>query len=73
VSAVEPGMRVADMDPGLAMMREIMRRSGVEPEPNHHGTVRKVDGDTAYVDYDDGMYAPCPVAQLRPLPKDGAR
>ena len=67
MTTLTPGTRVADMDPGLAALRNIMRSAGHEPSPNHHGTIDRVEGDTAYVQYDDGGYAPCPLAQLVPL------
>ena len=42
------GDRVYVTDPALAHMRAIMRQAtGVEPSPNHHGTIDEV--------YDDGM------------------
>ena len=68
MSDIKPGDRVADLDPGLAQMRDIMRNAtGVEPEPNHYGVVREISDDTAYIDYDDGLYAPCPLTQLAKL------
>ncbi len=57
---IKQGDRVADMDEGLAMLRQIMGTG----EPNHHGTVSEVIGDTAYILYDDDQCAPCPVSQL---------
>lgn len=65
MSDLRPGDRVADLNPGLAALRAIMRQhTGREPEPNHLGVIDKIDGDMAYVTYDDGLYAPCPLSQL---------
>lgn len=67
------GDRVFVTDPGLAQLREIMRRAtGKEPEPNHHGTVDEVwdDGATILINFDDGSGAPYPVAEVRHLNRD---
>jgi hypothetical protein len=62
------GDRVLVTDPGLAMLRDIMRKYGEEPKPNHHGTVEEVwDDGTVLIHFDDGSAAPYPPAEVRPL------
>ena len=65
----EPGDRVYVTDPYLAQLREIMRNAtGQEPAPNHHGTVDAVwDDDSVLINFDDGIGAPYPPAQVRHL------
>jgi hypothetical protein len=65
----KPGDRVFVTDPALAQIRAIMRgATGQEPKPNHHGTVEEVWGDGSVLIYfDDGVGAPYPVAEVRPL------
>ena len=50
------GDRVYVTDPGLAQLREVMRRAtGSEPAPNHHGTVEEVfDDGTVLITFDEG-------------------
>lgn len=67
------GDRVQVTDPALAQMREIMRRSGIEPKPNHTGTVSKVWDDSILIDFDDGCAAPYPFAEVIPLDGDPIR
>lgn len=64
---IEAGDRVYVTDPGLAQLREIMRRTtGVEPKPNHHGTVDEVWADgTVLINFDDGGAAPYPLDEVR--------
>jgi hypothetical protein len=61
--------RVEVVDEGLAQMREIMRQvTGRAPEPNHHGTVERIEGDVAYILFDDTLQlAPYPLAAVRRL------
>jgi len=68
------------MDPGLAQLREIMRRAtGVEPAPNHHGTVEQVleEDGMVLINFDEdgvegaGNAAPYPFDEVRLL-KAGA-
>lgn len=68
------GDRVMVTDPGLAMLRKIMREAtGTEPHPNHHGTVRRVRHGLVYIDFDDGVEAPYPLDEVRHLPpNDGS-
>ena len=68
------GDRVYVMDAGLAQLRGIMRTAtGVEPTPNHHGTVQEIDGETVYVCFDNedgpgqGQLAPYPISDVRHL------
>jgi hypothetical protein len=69
-----PGDRVLVTDPGLAMLRDIMRKYGEEPKPNHHGTVEEVWNDgTVLIHFDDGSAAPYPPAEVRPLRADSDR
>ncbi len=67
MAEVSVGDQVAVIDPGLAQLREIMRRAtGREPAPNHHGVVEEIQGDTAYVLFDDtGQLAPYPLAEVQ--------
>lgn len=68
----KPGDRVYVTDPGLAAMRDIMRRAtGVEPAPNHHGTVEEVwDSGSVLIYFDDGVGAPYPADEVRHLADD---
>ena len=63
------GDRVYVIDVGLAAMRNIMRNAtGVEPAPNHHGTVEEVwDSGSVLIYFDDGVGAPYPAADVRHL------
>lgn len=68
-----PGDRVLVTDPGLSSLRMIMRQAtGVEPPPNHHGTVEEIwdDGATIRITFDDGVAAPYPVVDVRRLDGD---
>lgn len=68
MNRIEAGDRVEDLDSGLAQLRLLMTRVGADPEPNHIGTVDYVDDNgTAYINYDDGTYAPQDVRKLRRL------
>lgn len=62
MSIINVGDRVADMDPGLAQIRAIMGIKG--NDDSNSGTVESIKGDTAYINYDDGNWSPCPVRQL---------
>ena len=66
------GDRVYVTDPALAQLRAIMRNAtGVDPKPNHHGTVEEVWGNHSVLIYfDDGGGAPYPIAEVRHLAKD---
>jgi hypothetical protein len=65
----KPGDRVYVTDPALAAMRDIMRRAtGVEPAPNHHGTVNEIWEDSVLINFDDGCGAPYPFSEVRALP-----
>lgn len=65
------GDRVAVNDPFLAQMREIMRRNGHEPQPNHTGYIEEIHGEDAYIIFDDtGSMAPYPLADCQRL-RDG--
>jgi len=46
--------------------------TGAEPRPNHHGTVAEPwdAGETVLIDFDDGVAAPYPIAEVRPLTDD---
>ena len=74
VTKFKPGDRVYVTDPGLAQMREIMRRAtGQEPQPNHHGTVDEVfDDGSVLINFDEdgvegaGSAAPYPVNEVLP-------
>jgi len=68
-----PGDRVYVTDPALAQLREIMRRAtGVEPMPNHHGTVEEVwDSGNILIYFDDGGGAPYPVNEVRHMAESG--
>ena len=62
------GDHVLVLDPALAQLRAIMRRhTGVEPEPNHHGTVDSIDDETStvFVLFTDGQLAPYPMHEVR--------
>ena len=71
----KPGDRVYVIDPGLAQLRAIMRRAtGVEPAPNHHGTVDEVwDDGLVLISFDSedgpgqGSCAPYPPESVRHL------
>lgn len=68
--AFKPGDRVYVIDPGLAQLREIMRRAGHEPAPNHHGTIPDEpwdDPETVLIYFDDGAAAPYPIGDVRHL------
>lgn len=69
---LKPGDRVYVTDPGLAAIRDIMRRAtGKEPAPNHHGTVsdeRWDSDDSVLIVFDDGVSAPYPLNEVRLLP-----
>jgi hypothetical protein len=75
VNTFHKGDRVYVTDPGLAMLRDIMRReTGKEPRPNHHGTVHEVWDDGSieiWFDNDDGegqgQSAPYPPNEVRRL------
>lgn len=71
MSKFAAGDRVQVTDSGLAQLRAIMRRSGIEPQPNHTGTVEDVwpDGQVLIV-FDDGAGAPYPAAEVLPLEGD---
>ena len=58
------GDRVADTDPGLAMMRQIM---GPGAEPNHYGTIQELWAEGALVQADDGYQYPVPYSNLKHL------
>ena len=70
-----PGDRVYVTDPGLAMLRDVYRRStGKDPKPNHHGTVHEVwDDGTIEIWFDNedgegqGQSAPYPPEEVRAL------
>jgi hypothetical protein len=66
---VKPGDRVYVTDPGLAQLRQVMRRAtGVEPPPNHHGTVEDVwDDGRVRITFDGGSAAPYPLDEVRLL------
>ncbi|MFH2071908.1 MAG: hypothetical protein ABIJ75_03530 [Actinomycetota bacterium] len=49
-------------DWGLRRLREIMAAAGEEAPPNHHGTIDEIVGDTAYINFDDGIWAPYPLS-----------
>ncbi len=53
----KPGDRVYVTDAGLAKLREIMERAGMEPRPNHHGTVAAIwdDGSVLIMFDEDGV------------------
>lgn len=70
-----PGDRVYVTDPALAAMRAIMRNTtGKEPAPNHHGTVDEVwGGGRVLINFDDGVGAPYPVAEVRHLDGEATR
>ena len=58
MSTFKPGDRVYVDDHGLAELRRIMREAtGVEPEPNHHGTVHRVYDDAVEIEFDDYVVA----------------
>lgn len=70
-----PGDRVYVIDPGLAMLRRIMRdATGQEPPPNHHGTVHEVWDDAVLIHFDSedgpgqGSAASYPLGEVRHLP-----
>lgn len=68
---LKPGTRVQVDDPGLAKLRDILRRAGHEPAPNHHGIIAEVWDDGDYlIHFDDGMGAPYPAALVRPVNGD---
>lgn len=69
MSEFKHGDRVYVTDPALAQLREIMRNAtGVDPEPNHHGTVEEVmEGGDILIYVDDGMGAPYPPVEVRHL------
>ena len=52
--SIRVGDRVRVDDPFLAALREIMRSSGEEPKPNHHGTVTNVGRYEITITFDDG-------------------
>lgn len=68
---VHEGDAVEVLDPALAELRTIMRKAtGREPAPNHHGVVKQIEDDTAYVLFDDtGQLAPYPLSEVRPAPR----
>jgi hypothetical protein len=69
------GDRVYVIDPALARLRDILRcATGVEPPPNHHGTVDEMwDDGTVLITFDEdgveaaGNSAPYPPAEVRSL------
>lgn len=69
----KPGDRVFVTDPALAQLRAIMRSAtGVEPAPNHHGTVEEVwESGNILIYFDDGGGAPYPADEVRPLVTEG--
>jgi hypothetical protein len=74
MSEFKPGDRVYVTDSALARMRQIMREAtGVEPAPNHHGTVDQVARGFVYINFDNedgpgqGSCAPYPPAEVRHL------
>lgn len=72
MSTYKTGDRVYVTDPGLAQLREIMRRAtGAEPPPNHHGTVVDQWEGSVLIEFDDGGSAPYPPAEVRPLVGSG--
>lgn len=71
MTELKPGDRVQVADPALATMRAIMRRSGHEPKPNHHGVIAEDWGDDGYlIHFDDGSGAPYPAQMVSPLSAD---
>lgn len=77
----KPGDRVYVIDAGLDRLRAIMRHAtGVEPAPNHHGTVNEVWDDgliLIYFDNEDGpghgSAAPYPPVDVRHLTEAAGR
>lgn len=71
-AAFKHGDRVYVTDPGLAAMRDIMRTAtGVEPAPNHHGTVEEVwESGDVLIYFDDGVGAPYSADEVRHLPDE---
>jgi len=77
------GDRVYVNDPGLAQLREILRRAtGTEPPPNHHGIVDAFwddDERTVLITFDvDGVVgagssAPYPIDDVFPLLEETSR
>ena len=72
MTTFKPGDRVYVIDPGLEMLRNIMRSAGHEPFPNHHGTVTEVWDDGLVLIYFDneegpglGSAAPYPAEDVR--------
>lgn len=68
---LEPGDRVAVNDPALAALRDIMRRSGHDPKPNHTGVIERIENGTAYISFDDGVLAPYPLEDCSKLSESG--
>lgn len=62
MSDIKVGDRVIDTDPELALMRSIMGVSG--NDASNTGTVTEISDDTAFVEYEDGGFAPCLLTQL---------
>lgn len=68
MTSFQPGDRVYVTDPALARMRAIMRSAGLDPKPNHHGTVEEIwESGDILINFDDGVGAPYPVAEVRHL------
>jgi len=61
------GDRVADMDEGLAMLRQIM---GPDAPPNHYGVIQELWEDSALVQGNDGYQYPAPYLNLKHLKEE---
>lgn len=72
MTTFKPGDRVLVTDAGLASLRAIMRQAtGVEPTPNHHGTVDELwDDGHILITFDDGGAAPYPSFEVQHLTED---
>lgn len=71
MSELKPGDRVAVNDPALSALRDIMRQAGHDPKPNHTGVIERIDGDTAYINFDDGVMAPYSLDECSKLSPEG--
>lgn len=72
---LKPNDRVYVTDPALAELRAIMRTAGIDPHPNHTGTISEYadtsGGSFVYINFDDGSCAPYTLDEIRPLrPED---
>jgi hypothetical protein len=83
MARVQVGDRVYVNDPGLAQLRDIMRRAtGKEPPPNHYGIVDALWDDaegTVLITFDEdgvvgaGNSAPYPIDDVFPLVEETPR